>query len=338
MLGGIRHKISLLLVVSFPFPIVCFSFKIKDKKVKKYRKIVGRLQGRLLEEIFSIEKKKWLIILNASFDSLVTGQQLLQVLQNWKGFQRVEMFLGESPCSYAEFETAEDAELCFEALDKKYCELLNRVLYLEYCNILPVFPQHPLITTFDIRGLGYVPEFIDRSFEQAILAKLKSNAGEFTGWKTLNKRKVLHFGYTFDYTNNKVTTAQVCEEFPKFCRELLQKYYLWYPNHPQLDQLTINHYEPGHGISPHIDDLLSFKGPIVIINLHGTTIMDFRKDGITKPCVLEPRSLLIMENEARLEWEHGIRPRKVDLINGLATLRKDRWSLTFRTVNNVTEC
>ena len=46
--------------------------------------------------------------------------------------------------------------------------------------------------------------------------------------------------------------------------------------------------------------------------------MDFRHPatGRKEGLLLEPRSLLVLSDEARYEWEHGIAPRKRDVWQG----------------------
>ncbi|MGL5784826.1 MAG: alpha-ketoglutarate-dependent dioxygenase AlkB [Alphaproteobacteria bacterium] len=47
--------------------------------------------------------------------------------------------------------------------------------------------------------------------------------------------------------------------------------------------------------------------------------------------LLEPRSLIILTQEARHAWKHGITARKQDNFQGLQFKRGRRISLTFRT-------
>jgi alkylated DNA repair dioxygenase AlkB len=60
--------------------------------------------------------------------------------------------------------------------------------------------------------------------------------------------------------------------------------------------------------------------------------MDFcrLKDGHEESMLLEPRSLLILSDEARYEWQHGIARRKTDRCDGRAIPRARRLSVTFR--------
>ena len=47
---------------------------------------------------------------------------------------------------------------------------------------------------------------------------------------------------------------------------------------------------------------------------------------------LEPNSLLIIRDEARYDWKHGIAARKTDKYNGRTYARNRRISATFRKV------
>ena len=143
----------------------------------------------------------------------------------------------------------------------------------------------------------------------------------------------------------------------------------------KLNQLTINCYNPGDGIAFHSDSHSSFCDLFVIVSLGSDVIMDFRTlnnhvnndddvdenthnlvdenthnlvdenntpknnmdnlDYKTQSLVLAQRSILILSGDARWKWEHCIRPRKIDLVDGKVQRRKTRYSLTFRTVKAV---
>ena len=62
--------------------------------------------------------------------------------------------------------------------------------------------------------------------------------------------------------------------------------------------------------------------------------MDFRHPaaGRKESLLLERRSLLVMNDEARYDWQHGIAPRKRDAWQGLPVERLRRLSATFRFV------
>jgi alkylated DNA repair dioxygenase AlkB len=100
-----------------------------------------------------------------------------------------------------------------------------------------------------------------------------------------------------------------------------------------FDQMLVNEYLPGQGISLH-RDYEPFDRTVVSISLLSACVMDFRRvaDGRRESLLLEPRSLLVLSDEARYEWEHGIAPRKKDRWRGGPVPRSRRVSVTFRQV------
>ncbi|XP_029898646.1 alkylated DNA repair protein alkB homolog 8 isoform X2 [Aquila chrysaetos chrysaetos] len=169
--------------------------------------------------------------------------------------------------------------------------------------------------------------------------------------KTLKHRRVKHFGYEFCYDNNNVNKdkplpgglPEICDLFLEKC--LKQGYIEHKP-----DQLTVNQYEPGQGIPPHIDTHSAFEDKIISLSLGAEIVMDFKHpDGHTVAIMLPRCSLLVMAGESRYLWTHGITPRKYDIIQaselgqkvgtitadvGDLTLnrRETRTSFTFRKV------
>jgi alkylated DNA repair dioxygenase AlkB len=100
------------------------------------------------------------------------------------------------------------------------------------------------------------------------------------------------------------------------------------------DQVIINEYLPGQGISPHTDCIPCFGKTIASLSLGSPCVMDFCK-GIEKhSLMLERRSLLVLLDGARYEWQHGILARKTDKHDGQIINRTRRLSLTFRNVIN----
>jgi alkylated DNA repair dioxygenase AlkB len=93
----------------------------------------------------------------------------------------------------------------------------------------------------------------------------------------------------------------------------------------------VNEYTPGQGISSH-RDYAPFGRTVVSLSLLSPCVMDFRHvaSGRKESLLLEPRSLLVLSDAARFEWEHGIAPRKGDMWQGLRWDRGRRVSVTFR--------
>ena len=84
------------------------------------------------------------------------------------------------------------------------------------------------------------------------------------------------------------------------------------------DSVTINQYKKGQGIRYHVDSKKS--GPIIIVlSLGGNATMLMRKAAIVKQFDISARSLVIMRDEARTDWQHSILP-----------VENERFSIVFR--------
>jgi alkylated DNA repair protein alkB homolog 8 len=124
-----------------------------------------------------------------------------------------------------------------------------------------------------------------------------------------------------------------------------------------LDQLTVNDYPLGVGISPHIETHSAFDDTIAALSLGSSAVMIFRRSTSTstsynsnseegdevgdggvileqKALLLPPRSLLIMKGEARLAWAHYIPHRRTDYLASGKDLPRGprRVSFTYRKV------
>lgn len=98
------------------------------------------------------------------------------------------------------------------------------------------------------------------------------------------------------------------------------------------DQIIVNEYLPGQGISEHIDCTPCFGGTICSLSLGSSCLMDFTKGALKQSILLEPRSLLILKSDSRYLWKHGIASRRIDKLRSLQIKRERRISLTFRNV------
>ena len=64
---------------------------------------------------------------------------------------------------------------------------------------------------------------------------------------SLKHRRVMHYGYRFDYAANAVDRARLRRDIPVNCMKLMQRL-LEQNRISQLpDQLTVNEYQPGQG-------------------------------------------------------------------------------------------
>ena len=75
-----------------------------------------------------------------------------------------------------------------------------------------------------------------------------------------------------------------------------------------FNQMIVNRYSPGQGISAHID-LAAFGDVVASVSLESAATMDFSpKDGGGGKVgvILEPGDLLVLSGQARWDWLHGI--------------------------------
>lgn len=276
--------------------------------------------------------------------------------------------------SFADSASAQEARV---ALHERPCLAAgDRVLTIQYAELKAVGlkrgPPPPKVCIsgeqVEIPGLIYVPDFVSEEEERELLAAVDGG-----NWHRLAKRRVQHYGYEFKYQSRNVDPTQELGAFPPPLRSVSQKVERLVEGDCEqapldggttgaiqtetepfwpLDQLTVNEYPAGVGLSPHVDTHSAFHGAIVSLSLAGPTVMEFRRqcqegqapnepsgidttDGhLERRCLfLAPRSLLILTGEARYAWQHYIPHRKSDLVGGQVVPRgRRRVSLTFRKV------
>ena len=188
-------------------------------------------------------------------------------------------------------------------------------------------------------GLEYHRDFLTAPEEAALLAR--TDGAE---WLTDLSRRVLHFGYKYDYANRKLDEAARIGPLPEWLAQLTHRIHevasddaqrLLDPLRP-FEQAIINEYLRGQGIAPHIDR--DCFGPVVATVSMGSAVnMDFGRAATSEHHVvrLEPRSLVLMYDEARSAWRHGIAKRKSDMWDGQKIERRRRVSITFRSITEM---
>jgi alkylated DNA repair dioxygenase AlkB len=171
-------------------------------------------------------------------------------------------------------------------------------------------------------GFRYEEDIISEADEAALaksLATLDLKQFEFHGH--LGNRRVISFGLRYDYARR---AAKATDGFPAFVADVRNKVAKFAGRKvDEFQQGGVNLYPPGAGIGWHKDK--PQFGVIVGVSLLAPATMRFRRaEGtgwIRTSQRLEPRSIYILEGEARTVWEHSVPP--VDAV---------RYSLTFRTV------
>jgi alkylated DNA repair dioxygenase AlkB len=175
----------------------------------------------------------------------------------------------------------------------------------------------------NILGLIYIPNYIPIEYENELITLIDANT-----WNLDLKRRTQHYGYKYDYIVRSLDSSYYLGEMPYWVDELCSKLHGDGIFIKKPDQVIINEYMPGQGIASHIDCVPCFEGIICSLSLASGCIMDLTNGRDKKSIYLEPRSLLILKDDARYKRQHGIASRKSDN----RVKRQRRVSLTFRKV------
>ena len=185
-------------------------------------------------------------------------------------------------------------------------------------------------TIDSISGLLYIENYINEAQHRWLLEQIDKQP-----WCDDLKRKVQHYGFKYDYKARKVNLDMCIGALPEWLKRLSHNLRKDEYMQEIADQVIVNEYEPGQGITGHIDCEPCFEDTIASLSLGSGCVMDFTNKHNKQEKVkvwLAPRSLIVLRNEARYEWLHGIAPRKSDKWNGQVFVRERRVSLTFRKV------
>lgn len=247
------------------------------------------------------------------------------------------------------------AASALEDLNGRPCPLLgNRTLHIRF-SVQSTSPTHlnfviPVSLTdseLDIPGVHLLHDFVSKNEEEELLTEVDSRP-----WHHLAKRRVQHYGYAFCYDTRNVDTSKYLGELPCFVSPIIERISLFSCYATQVDQLTVNEYPVGVGLSPHIDTHSAFDDFILSLSLAGPCIMEFRKypaaswisksesscdddafGCVRKAIYLPPRSMLLLSGEARYAWHHYIPHHKVDRVKDQELRRNSRRvSFTLRKV------
>jgi alkylated DNA repair dioxygenase AlkB len=172
-------------------------------------------------------------------------------------------------------------------------------------------------------GFGYVSEFLSAAEEQELLEHIRvlpMQEAQYKEWRA--RRRVVSYGGRYDYTRNVLTPAP---QIPQFLQELRARAASWagIPTARILDAL-IAEYRPDTALGWH-RDVPQFE-EVLGISLLGHARLRFRpwppKRAQRTVCAVElaPRSVYVLRNAARWQWQHAVSPT-----------RQLRYSITFRT-------
>jgi len=175
-------------------------------------------------------------------------------------------------------------------------------------------------------GLFYYPEWLLKVEESELLAKIDSMP-----WDNELRRRRQQYGYPYNVKGKNLYSHSV-QEIPLWLYPIAKL--LWQEGyfHRIPDQAIINEYVPGQGISAHVDNKL-FGPTVASVSLNSYTTMELSNGRDRYSVGLEPRSLLVLTDDARWNWMHEIKRVQYDEESGKPIKRGRRISITFRTVS-----
>lgn len=167
-------------------------------------------------------------------------------------------------------------------------------------------------------GFRYRDDAISEGEARALVARfaaLPLKPFEFHGY--LGKRRVVSYGYRYDYAGRRLRDSAVLPDF----LEPLRAAAMAFSGVPSLDQALVTEYAAGAGIGWHRDKPM-FGSVVAFSFLSECTLRFRRKQGARwerRKTILKARSAYVLSGEARWDWEHSI-PEMEAL----------RYSVTFR--------
>jgi alkylated DNA repair dioxygenase AlkB len=170
-----------------------------------------------------------------------------------------------------------------------------------------------------IPGLAYVPDYVTEAEERSLVRAIDRQP-----WDTQWRRRRQPYGATYG-------KGPPAPPIPDWGRRLAVRLSSDGITARPFDQMLVNEYLPGQGIALH-RDYAAFDRTVVSVSLLSACVMEFRHrpTGRRERLLLDPRSVLVLSDEARYEWEHGIPARKTDRWDGASLARARRLSITLR--------
>ena len=176
-------------------------------------------------------------------------------------------------------------------------------------------PVHP-------DGFAYQPELITASEESGLLEHIRQldfREFEFQGFT--GKRRVVSFGWRYDFSTHRLDPAEPVPDFLHGVRAKAARFAGL--EQELLAQALVTEYDAGAAIGWHKDR--SVFGDVVGVSLLSACTFRLRRekdDGWERVSLLaEPRSVYLLRGSVRTQWEHSI--------PAVETLR---YSITFRTL------
>lgn len=182
------------------------------------------------------------------------------------------------------------------------------------------------MTESKVPGLKYCSNYLTEDEEKSLLKLLDESKNLTPITHSKDSRYVIQYGYTYAYDRSGVIK---CSPIPDVYKKLVdaERIKILLEKDCEFDQLIINRYLPGQGITAHIDHTKYFGDTIFCISIGTPVTINFTMDDNPKKdsaIVVEPRSAYAMTGDSRYKYKHSIP----------ASARQTgiRYSLTYRKV------
>ncbi|EEA06910.1 oxidoreductase, 2og-Fe(II) oxygenase family protein [Cryptosporidium muris RN66] len=250
---------------------------------------------------------------------------------------------GEGSHSFVSFKNIEDAIKLYEKYSSSNSELfLGRRIKVSFsliCKSKIIDSKQwsicSSINTLHSFGLNIYNNILDDGEGEKLLDWID----KYGIWEEGLSRRVQHYGFGFDY-KNKIISPKWVRDIPIKIEMIINRLLLHNIVTSRPDQITINEYIAGQGIGPHIDSHHTIGNYIAVVSLGSGVGMDFYELQLSdsksfkkqkKHSIYIPKnSVYTMSSNIRYCWQHGIKKRYTDNIDGNIIKRHRRVSLTFR--------
>lgn len=185
----------------------------------------------------------------------------------------------------------------------------------------------------NIIGLRYIEDILTEEKERKLIEYIDNKE-----WENTLKRRTQQYGHRYVYnhvdTENNNKDNNVNKVPKKFLRLFKKLRDLGLGSDIDINklQVIVNEYEPGQGISAHIDDPKKFGDWIISVSLGSNCNVKFIKNDETHNIYIKKRSVYEMKNDSRYKWKHQIENVKSDTIDENKINRERRISITFRYI------
>jgi alkylated DNA repair dioxygenase AlkB len=171
-------------------------------------------------------------------------------------------------------------------------------------------------------GLLYEREFISTAEEAELIDRVRRLEYDSVVMHGVTaKRRVAHYGWLYGYESWRISPGPPIPDFllpvRARCAALLSV------EPAALAEALVTEYPPGAGIGWHRD--APMFGVVAAVSLAGACRLRFQRgkgaERQTAEILVEPRSVYVLDGEARRDWQHSI-----------PATRELRYSITFRTL------